>query len=189
AIATGRPVVAYEMQRTRPKLDPRARAMGLETGVSIPLLAGTRALGTLTFGTRDRIRVEPSTLRTLEIIASLLAHQIQRHESRRALRVREQALEAIDQAVLITDPLQPGKPGGCATPAFERLLGRAPVSEILPAGFLHASADPATVAEFRAAVDEGRPFRGELDLVRGDRVPLRAAVVFAPVRDEGGRVT
>jgi PAS domain S-box-containing protein len=189
AITTRRPVVAYDIQSTRPRLDARARAMGLDTAVSVPLLSGARVMGALTFGTPERTPVEPSTLRTLEIIASLLSHQMQRHESLRALRVREQALEAVEQAVLITDQLQPGHPVVYASPSFERLLGRAPGSEILPAESVHASADPAMVAEFRAAVAADRPCRVEIDVVRGDRTPLRAAVLFAPVREEGGRVT
>jgi len=189
AITRGVSVVVHDAARTQPVAHPYMQGMVYDTIVSVPLLNGESAIGAISFVSRERMRVEPSTLRTLEIIASLLSHQMQRHESLRALRVREQALEAIDQAVVITDQLQPSKPVVYASPAFERLLGRAPGSEILPAEFVHASADPAAVAEFRLAVAEERPIRSELDLVRGDRIPLRAAILFAPVREEGGRVT
>src|SRR5262249_6608050 len=45
------------------------------------------------------------------------------------------------------------------------------------------------IAEFRAAVEEQRALNCEIDLVRGDGWPLRAAIAFAPVRDADGHVT
>jgi signal transduction histidine kinase/ActR/RegA family two-component response regulator len=189
AIRSGRTVVETDLLANPRHLHPLIRGQKLDTAVCVPLLADGRTIGSLTVGTSERHRFDPSSVRAIEIIANLLALQIDRHETQRALRVREQALEACDLSVVITDQLRPGTPIVFASPAFERLLGRPASPEIVPAAFLHKSADPAVVAECRAAMAAHRPCNWELDLVRGDGWPLRAAIAFAPVRDASGHVT
>src|SRR5262245_43272072 len=188
AIRTGKTVVATDIKNSKRPLHP-AIVAALDTIVSVPLRADGKTLGALSLGTPGKRTIEPSTLRAIEIIAHLLALQVDRHETQRALRVREQALEACQLAVVITDQLRPGTPVVFASPAFERLLGRPASPEIVPDAFLPKAADPASIAEFRAAVAARRAINCEIDLVRGDGWPLRAQITFAPVKDADGHVT
>jgi len=76
AIVKGVSVVVHDAARTRPVAHPYMHGMVYDTIVSVPLMNGEVAIGAISFVSRERTNVEPSTLRTLEIIASLLAHQM-----------------------------------------------------------------------------------------------------------------
>ena len=86
----------------------------------------------------------------------------ERLEAEKALRLRDRAIQAASQGILITDPNQPGNPIIYASPAFERLTGY-PATETIGRNcrFLQGKdTDPATVAVVREAIRDGLSLLG-----------------------------
>lgn len=107
------------------------------------------------------------------------------------LRLREQALRAVESGILITEPTGPDNPIVFANPGFERLTGYAP-EEILGRNcrFLQGPAtDPATIAEIRRAVRERQSVAVELLNYRKDGTPFWNALSISPIRDDAGQLT
>jgi PAS domain S-box-containing protein len=108
-----------------------------------------------------------------------------------AMRLRDRALKAIAQGILITDPSQPDNPIIYANEAFERLTGysRCEVKG-LNCRFLQGPAtDPSTIEEMRAAIRARRDCSVEVLNYRKDGTPFWNALAIAPVQDACGRVT
>jgi PAS domain S-box-containing protein len=108
-----------------------------------------------------------------------------------AMRLRDRALKAIAQGILISDPSQPDNPVIYANEAFERLTGYSR-SEIkgLNCRFLQGTGtDPATIEEMRAAIRARRDCSVEVLNYRKDGTPFWNALAIAPVQDACGRVT
>jgi two-component system cell cycle sensor histidine kinase/response regulator CckA len=107
------------------------------------------------------------------------------------LRLRDRALLAVSEGILITDPRQPDNPIVFASPGFERLTGYA-ASEVvgLNCRFLQGKdTNPDTVAEIRSAIRAARPCSVELLNYRKDGSPFWIALSISPVRDNEGEVT
>lgn len=107
------------------------------------------------------------------------------------LRLREQALRAVESGILITEPTCPDNPIVFANPGFERLTGYPP-GEILGRNcrFLQGpGTDPATVAEIRRAVRERQSVAVEILNYRKDGTPFWNALTVSPIRDEAGQLT
>ncbi len=108
-----------------------------------------------------------------------------------AMRLRDRALKAIAQGILISDPAQPENPVIYANDAFERLTGYSR-SEVKGRNcrFLQGpGTDPATIEELRAAIRERRDCAVEILNYRKDGTPFWNALAIAPVQDAYGRVT
>jgi PAS domain S-box-containing protein len=76
--------------------DPRTRlvrALGIQAYTCYPLLAGTRIIGTLSFGTRGRAKFTQGELELLEAVANQIAAVIDRTELTRELELRNRRLE------------------------------------------------------------------------------------------------
>ena len=103
------------------------------------------------------------------------------------VRLRESALEAVPQGILITDSSQPDNPIIYANPAFERLTGYA-AGEIIGRNcrFLAGpDTSPQTRAEIRAAIAANRPFHGVILNYRKDGSQFWNELTIAPIREEG----
>jgi PAS domain S-box-containing protein len=107
------------------------------------------------------------------------------------LRMRDRAIQAVSQGILITDPRTPGNPIIYASPAFARLTGYACEAIVgQNCRFLQgAGTDPASIATIRSALREGRACTVELLNYRKDGTPFWNHLVISPVRDAGGNVT
>ena len=114
-----------------------------------------------------------------------------RVQAEEAMRLRDRALKAIAQGILISDPAQPENPVIYANDAFERLTGYSR-SEVKGRNcrFLQGpGTDPATIEELRAAIREQRDCAVEILNYRKDGTPFWNALAIAPVQDAYGRVT
>ncbi len=108
-----------------------------------------------------------------------------------ALQLRDRAMQAVSQGILITDPHQPDNPILYASPGLERLTGYA-AAEMMGRNcrFLQGEeTDPQSVATLRRAIAERRECSVELLNYRKDGSSFWNAVSVTPVRDEGGRLT
>ncbi len=115
----------------------------------------------------------------------------ERKQAEAALLLRDRAIQAVTQGILITDPNQPDNPIIYASPGFEALTGYAP-EEVQGKNcrFLQGEeTDLDAVAQVRTAIRDGRPCTVELLNFRKDGTPFWNELSISPVRDETGRLT
>ncbi len=108
-----------------------------------------------------------------------------------ALRLRDRAIEAFPQGVVITDASEPDHPIIYANPQFEQTTGYSR-GEALGRNcrFLQGpGTDPDAVTRIRATLREERPCRVELLNYRKDGTPFWNALSIAPILDAAGKVT
>ena len=114
-------------------------------------------------------------------------------ERRRAeaqLQMRDRAIQAISEGILITDATRQENPIVYVSPGFERLTGYTQAeAEGKNCRFLQGKdTDPGAVAELRQAVRDGRPCAVEILNYRKDGTAFWNALSVTPVWD-GGRLT
>ncbi|MDP3207899.1 MAG: PAS domain S-box protein, partial [Rhodoglobus sp.] len=107
------------------------------------------------------------------------------------LRMRDRAIQAVTQGILITDSLREDHPIIYASPGFERLTGYS-AAEVLGKNcrFMQApDADLPARAKLREALGRGRACTVELLNVRKDGTTFWNLLAVSPVTDADGRVT
>jgi len=145
-------------------------------------------------GTMSALRDESGVLRGfLKIVRDLTERKQSETELRKsleALHLRDRAILAVSQGILISDPNQADCPIVYASPGAERLTGyRAEELVGRNCRFLQgARTDPAKVAEVREAIRAGRECSVEFVNYRKDGTPFWNALFISPVRDEQGRL-
>ena len=123
-------------------------------------------------------------------LVSTISDISDRKQLEQALRLRDHAIQAVSQGILITDALAPDHPIVYVSPAFERLTGYF-TAELLGRNcrFLQGKdTDPAAIAAIREAIAEERSCTVELLNYRKDQTPFWNALTIAPLKD-GDRVT
>jgi len=115
-----------------------------------------------------------------------------RKQAEEDLRLRDRAVAASSNGIVITDPNLPDNPIVYVNPAFERITGYT-ASEALGRNcrFMQGEEDrnqPA-LTELREALREGRYSRVVLRNRRKDATPFWNELSVSPVRDEAGRLT
>ncbi len=113
-----------------------------------------------------------------------------RREAEKKLRLRDRAIQAVSQGILISDPNQPDDPIIYASPGFERMTGYSH-QEVLGRNcrFLQGNGTaPEAVAVLREAIREGRKCSVELLNYRKDGTEFWNALFVTPVRDEDHRL-
>ncbi len=114
-----------------------------------------------------------------------------RREAENKLRLRDRAIQAVSQGILITDPNQPDHPIVYASPGFERMTGY-DAQEVLGRNcrFLQGpQTAPESTALLREAVRQGRECSVEILNYRKDGSEFWNALCVTPVRDEDHRLT
>ena len=115
----------------------------------------------------------------------------ERQSAEHTLRLRDRAIEAISQGVIITDAARPDVPAIYVNAAFTRITGYA-ADEVIGRScrFLHGpETDPKTVAAIRSAIAAGDPCNVELVNYRKDGSAFWNALSISPVRDASGAIT
>ncbi len=123
---------------------------------------------------------------------SVFFRNVNRRRAREeALRLRERALEASANAILITDQLQPDQPIIYVNPAFERITGYAP-EEVIGRNcrFLQGSdRNQVDLEKLRVLLKDGEEGRVVLRNYRKNGDLFWNELHLAPVRDEKNRIT
>ena len=104
------------------------------------------------------------------------------------LLLRDRAIQAVSQGILITDPNQPDNPVIYASAGFQRITGYAP-EEVVGRNcrFLQGkNTHREPVEKLRDAIAAGRPCQVELLNYRKDGSPFWNALSLNPVCDENG---
>jgi two-component system, cell cycle sensor histidine kinase and response regulator CckA len=106
------------------------------------------------------------------------------------LRLRDRAIQAVSQGILITDASQPDNPIVFASPGFEQITGYTSQEAIgKNCRFLQGQdTDPAAIAKLREAIRELSPCSVELLNYRKDGTPFWNSVSITPIFDHGGMV-
>ena len=115
----------------------------------------------------------------------------ERKNAEEALRVRDRAIEAMTQGLVIIDAQDAEMPIVYVNHAFEELTGY--TSAELHGRHPHVLDGPETSVEtieaVKAALAERRPFDGEIVTYRKDGTHFVSSLRISPVADEGGTVT
>ncbi|HEX2739427.1 MAG TPA: PAS domain S-box protein, partial [Rubrobacter sp.] len=115
-----------------------------------------------------------------------------RKQAEKDFRLRDRAIAASSNGIVITDPNLPDNPIVYVNPAFERITGY-PVDEVLEQNcrFLQGEGDRDQPAldELREAIKEGRYSSVILRNRRKDGTPFWNELSVSPVRDEEGKLT
>ncbi len=115
----------------------------------------------------------------------------ERRRAEEKLRLRDRAIHAVTQGILITDPARPDNPIIFASPSFERLTGYK-AEEVIGRNcrFLQGpDTDKEAVEQLRGAIRAAQPITVEILNYRKDGKAFWNAVSVSPVQDSAGRVT
>jgi len=107
------------------------------------------------------------------------------------LIMRDRAIQALSQGIVITDPTQPDNPIIYVSPGFERLSGYS-AAEVVGRNcrfMLGKDTDKAESKRLGDAIRAGDAYTGELLNYRKDGTTFWNALSIAPVRDADGRLT
>jgi diguanylate cyclase (GGDEF)-like protein/PAS domain S-box-containing protein len=121
-----------------------------------------------------------------------VSHDISdRRRAEEALRLRDRALQASTNAIIIASALRPDNPVEYVNPAFERITGYAAHEAIgRNCRFLQdEDRDQPALNELRAALRAGRDAQIVLRNYRKDGTLFWSQLTVSPVRDPSGRVT
>ncbi|MGJ7458683.1 EAL domain-containing protein [Halomonas sp. RA08-2] len=169
-----------------------ALAEGLRACWSVPILGSDgRVLGT--FGTYLTQPQSPdaATRLLLSKAADLAALAVERHQSRRDLRLLERSVEGSINGVVIADADRPDVPIIYVNPAFQRMTGYAK-EEVLGRNcrFLQGpETAPSAVECIRQQLSRGEDVHVTLLNYRKDGTPFWNDLYITPVRDAQERVT
>lgn len=114
-----------------------------------------------------------------------------RKRAEEVLQLRDRAIQAVTQGIVITDISQPDNPIIYSSPEFERMTGYN-AEEILGRNcrFLQGpDTDPETIHNLRQAVQESRQLTVEVLNYRKDGKSFWNELSISPVRDAHGRLT
>lgn len=123
--------------------------------------------------------------------ALLLSDVTDRKRAEEALRLRESAIEAASDGIVITDARAPDNPLVYVNPAFEAMTGYSAAEAIgRNCRFLQGDdRDQPALDEVRDAIANARPTVVEVRNYRSDGTPFWNELRIAPVRDRDGRPT
>ena len=131
------------------------------------------------------------------LIRKLEEKSLQLEEANRTLKqeqaeliLRDRAIRAVSQGIIITDPRVLGNPIIYVSPGFTQLTGYSADEAIgRNCRFLQGTeTDLAAVARLRAAIDEGRECTTELLNYRKDGTPFWTSLAISPVLDAEGKL-
>ncbi len=199
ALTSGRPVVAtdFRQEADLPWRDDALRH-GFNSKVALPLVQDGRTIGVFNVYAAETDAFDGEELALLEGLAGsmLAALQALRHRDGRAaaeeaLRLRQRAIEASANAIVIANARLPGFPVEYVNPAFERMTGYT-AGEIVGRSLrlLHdGDHNQPGVAEIRSIVTGQRAGHATVRNFRKDGTPFWSRVHIAPVRDDAGAVS
>ena len=128
---------------------------------------------------------------TFQGLLSLAQDITERRKAEETLNLRDRAIQAVKQGILITDPNQPDHPIIYASPGFMQLTGYT-AAEVIGRNcrFLQGkNTDPTAVTRVREAIQHKRHCTVEVLNYRKDGTTFWNELSISPVLDPSGRLT
>ncbi|WP_365756012.1 EAL domain-containing protein [Noviherbaspirillum sp.] len=200
AISTGRPSVANRFHQDAAQRPWREQALrrGFNSKIALPLFHEEGAIGLLNVYASEPDSFDNEAVELLTDLAQSVTVAVQalRHRSGRKMaeassHLRERAIEASANAIIITSAQAPDYPVEYVNSAFERITGYS-ASEVVGRSlrFLHAAErEQPGLEEIRNLVIEKREGHAIVRNYRKDGTPFWSDVHIAPVRNDAGDVT
>jgi PAS domain S-box-containing protein len=116
--------------------------------------------------------------------------ETERRKVEESLRLRDRAVQAVSQGIIITDPRQPDNPIIYANQAFEKITGYS-MTEVLGRNcrFLHGKdTDQATVSHIREQMRQKQPINVEILNYRKDGSRFWNSLSISPVIGDNGEI-
>ena len=161
------------------------------SGVVLPIGDRAGRIGVLVVCSEGFRAFSETDINFLRAISFVLAADAEQRRAEATLRLRDRALEAIGEGIMITDSAEFDNPVIYVNPAFEQLTG---YSKEEAAGrnarFLQgAETDKETIRAIRSAVESESPFRCSILNYRKDGTAFWNSLNISPIRDPNGTTT
>jgi diguanylate cyclase (GGDEF)-like protein/PAS domain S-box-containing protein len=200
AIREGEAVVSRQIG-TDPRF-PHLQAMiddlDISAAISLPLRSGEERIGALTICAGDAEAFDQEEVKLLSELAEDLAYGIvslrtaaARQQAEESLRLRNRAIEASSNGIMICDAANPETPILYVNPAFERITGYG-AGEVLgrsPRFLSGADHDQKGLIDVRESMRLGLEVETVVRNYRKDGSLFWNELSVAPVRDAVGRLT
>jgi PAS domain S-box-containing protein len=157
-------------------------------GVAIAMGDKSDRFGVLAVCRSDSHGFDTSDVNFLQSIAFVLAAVAEQRKSEAVLRLRDRALEALDQGIMISDAGRLDNPLIYVNPAFRRVTGYSTEEAIgKNARLLQGpETNKEAISAIRAAVEREESYRGTILNFRKDGTSFWNDLTVSPVRDAGG---
>lgn len=158
------------------------------SGVALPIGEKSVRIGVLVVCSDGFRAFSETDINFLRAISFVLAADAEQRKAEATLRLRDRALEAIGEGILITDTAEFDNPVIYVNPAFEQLTGYSKEEATgRNARYLQGEeTDKKTMAEIRSAVENETAFRGSILNYRKDGTPFWNNLTISPIRDANG---
>ena len=158
------------------------------SGVALPIGDKTARLGVLVVCSDGFRAFSETDINFLRAISFVLAADAEQRKAEATLRLRDRALEAIGEGIMITDATEFDNPVIYVNPAFERLTGYTKEEAAgRNARFLQGTeTEKNTIRSIRTAMENEAPFRGSILNYRKDGTTFWNSLTISPIRDTNG---
>ncbi len=158
------------------------------SGVALPIGEKAVRIGVLVVCSDGFRAFSETDINFLRAISFVLAADAEQRKAESTLRLRDRALEAIGEGIMITDAAEFDNPVIYVNPAFERLTGYTKEEAVgRNARFLQgADTDAETIHTIRGSVEEEATFRGSILNYRKDGTSFWNGLSISPIRDPNG---
>ena len=167
-----------------------AERADLSTGCAFPIVDGEAVIGIVAFFARDRYPDPPALLESLAALGRTIGQTCNRLETERALQLRDRAVDATYDGIVIADARADDFPLIYVNSGFERITGYT-AEEALDRNcrFLQGSeSDQSVVEDLRKALTERRPIRATIANYRKNGERFWNELQISPVSTDDGEV-
>jgi PAS domain S-box-containing protein len=169
-----------------------AKANVAGNGFALPIGNRDQRVGVLTVTARDgAAEFDEAEIGFLRTIAFMLAAVWERQRFEATLKLRNRALEALEQGIMITDAKRLDNPLIYVNPAFERLTGYSAEDALgkNPRFLAVGDTGKPEISDIRNAVKEGGTCRRMFLNYRKDGGTFWNELTVSPVRNSAGEIT
>lgn len=185
------PVFLFDMHSETRADTVALREFGIRSGLSVTIPGPVGAFGVLDVHSSSRRRFTKEDGNFLSAVANVMAAAVQRRRSEDVLRLRDRAIEASVNSIVIANALLPDLPIEYVNPAFERITGYSAAEAVgQNCRFLQRDDhDQPGLENIRSAVRTKTDGRAVIRNYRKDGRLFWNELHIAPVRDDAGKVT